>query len=228
MSLATACAEVREEISADLDGESDASGRALIDAHVAGCPGCRDWLEAAVVVTRTVRTGPAEPGPDLVALVLPTAPRTRVAPRAARVALAGVGAVQTVLGVLALTGTDGHGGGAMLGADMAHLGHETGAWNVAVGVAFIAGARWTRQLAGLLPVLGTFVLVLGVLSAIDLLAGRVEPGRVLAHGLVVVGIVLAAYVRWAGPSPTPEPAPARTPRPEPGTGTRQDRRSEAA
>ena len=228
MSLVTACAEVREEISADLDGESDASGRALIDAHVTGCEGCRDWLEAAVVVTRTVRTGPAEPGPDLVALVLPAAPRPRMAPRVARIALAGVGAVQTVLGVLALTGTDGHGGGAMLGADMAHLGHETGAWNVAVGVAFLAGARWTRQLAGLLPVLGTFVLVLGVLSAIDLFAGRVEPGRVLAHGLVVVGIVLVAYVRRAGPSPAPEPAPARTPRPEPGSGTTQDRRSEAA
>ena len=228
MSVTTACAAVREEISADLDGESDAPGRALIDAHVADCAACRDWLEAAVVVTRTVRTGPAEAGPDLVSLVLPAAPRPRVAPRVARVALAGVGAVQTVLGVLALTGTDGHGGGAMLGADMAHLGHETGAWNVAVGVAFLAGARWTRQLAGLLPVLGTFVVVLGVLSAIDLLAGRVEPGRVLAHGLVVVGIVLAAYVRWAGPSPTPQPAPARTPRPEPGSGTTQDRRSEAA
>lgn len=199
------CEDCREEISADLDGESDADGRAAVAAHLAACPGCRSWQESAVLVTRSARTAPADPGPDLVALVLPAAPRRRSGPRVARVGLAVVGAAQLVLGALALTGTTGHGDAAMLGADLAHMGHESAAWNLALGVAFLAGARWVRHVAGLLPVLGAFILVLGTLSAVDLAAGRVEPARILAHGLVVVGFALACYL---GRQPDPAPRPA--------------------
>ncbi|MCD2189835.1 zf-HC2 domain-containing protein [Actinomycetospora soli] len=204
------CEDCREEISADLDGESDADGRAAVEAHLGTCPGCRAWREGAVVVTRSARTAPADPGPDLVALVLPAAPRRRVGPWAARVGLAAVGVAQLVLGVLALTGTTGHGDAAMLGADVAHMGHESAAWNLALGVAFLAGARWVRHVAGLLPVLGAFILVLGTLSAVDLLAGRVEPARILAHGLVVVGFVLALHL-GRRPAPAPRPAADRPP-----------------
>ncbi|GAA4828064.1 zf-HC2 domain-containing protein [Actinomycetospora corticicola] len=209
------CEDCREEISADLDGESDADGRAAIEAHLAVCPACRAWREGAAVVTRSVRTAPADPGPDLVALVLPAAPPRRTGPRAARVGLAVVGVVQLALGALALTGTTGHSDAAMLGADMAHMGHESAAWNLALGVAFVAGAWWVRHVAGLLPVLGAFILVLGTLSTVDLLAGRVEPVRILAHGLVVVGFVLTLYL-GRQPTPAPRPAADRPPSRAPG------------
>lgn len=199
------CAQCREEISADLDGESDADGRAALEAHLAGCAACRRWQASAAVVTRSARTAPADPGPDLVALVVPAAPRRRRGPRVARVGLGVVGVAQLVLGVLALTDTTGHGDAAMLGADLAHMGHESAAWNLALGVAFLAGARWVRHVAGLLPVLGAFILVLGALSAVDLVAGRVEPARILAHGLVVVGFAFALYLgRQPAPAPRPE------------------------
>ncbi|WP_018334534.1 zf-HC2 domain-containing protein [Actinomycetospora chiangmaiensis] len=199
------CEECREEISADLDGESDADGRAAAAVHLEVCPACRAWRESAAVVTRSVRTAPADPGPDLVARVLPAAPRRRVGPRVARVGLAVVGAVQLVLGVLSLSGATDHGDGVMLGADLAHMGHESAAWNIALGVAFLAGAWWVRHVAGLLPVLGAFILVLGTLSAVDLAAGRVEPARILAHGLVVVGFAFALHLaRQPAPAPRPE------------------------
>jgi predicted anti-sigma-YlaC factor YlaD len=203
------CAVCREELSAELDGEGDPARRPAVRAHLRSCPGCTAWREQAAVVTRLTRTAPAQAGPDLVARVLPAAPapsRWRVGVRAA---LAAVGVVQILLGVAALVGLVGHGSGtAMLGgADMAHLGHETAAWNLAIGAAFVAGARWTRHLAGLLPVLGVFIVVLAVLSGLDLVAGRVEPDRVAGHAVLLVGFALSVAVARRAPRRGPGPAP---------------------
>ncbi|HEY2191201.1 MAG TPA: zf-HC2 domain-containing protein [Actinomycetospora sp.] len=203
------CAGCREELSAELDGEGDPARRPAVRAHLDACADCTRWREQAAVVTRLTRTGPAEAGPDLVARVLPAAPprsRRRVG---ARAALAAVGVAQLVLGVSELVGLTGHGDAtAMLGgADMAHMGHETAAWNLALGVAFLAGARWTRHLAGLLPVLGVFIVTLAVLSGLDLAAGRVEPDRVASHAVLLVGFALAVAVARSGPRHDPGPAP---------------------
>jgi predicted anti-sigma-YlaC factor YlaD len=219
------CAVCREELSAELDGEADPARRPAVRAHLAACPACTRWREQAAVVTRLTRTAPAQAGPDLVARVLPAAPGPSRRQVGARAALAAVGVAQILLGIAALVGLVGHGGGtAMLaGADMAHMGHETAAWNLALGAAFVAGARWTRHLAGLLPVLGVFIVVLAVLSALDLAAGRVEPDRVAGHAVLLVGFALSLTVarhgsrRGPGPAPraaeTPEHAPDAAPGP---------------
>lgn len=211
------CAACREELSAELDGEGDPARRPAVAAHLAACPACEDWRERAAVVTRLVRTGPAEAGPDLVARVLPAAPRRSRRRAGTRLALAAVGVAQIVLGVAALVGLVGHGDGtAMLGgADMAHMGHEAAAWNLALGAAFLAGARWTRHLAGLLPVLGVFIVALGVLSGLDLAAGRVEPDRVAGHAVLLVGFALAVAVARGNPRPDRGPAPRAAQDPEP-------------
>lgn len=195
------CAACREELSAELDGEGDPAARPAVLAHLGACAACAQWREQAAVVTRLTRTAPAEAGPDLVARVLPAAPRPRPWRLVARVALVVVGVAQIVLGVLSLLGAAGHGGATMLGgADMAHMSHETAAWNLALGAAFLAGAYWTRHLAGLLPVLGVFIVVLGVLSGLDLAAGRVEPDRVITHAVLLVGFALAVLVTRTGPA----------------------------
>ncbi len=203
------CATCREELSAELDGEGDPARRPAVRAHLTTCPACARWREQAAVVTRLTRTAPADAGPDLVARVLPAAPRRSRRRVGARVALAAVGAVQLLIGAAALVGLVGHGDGtAMLGgADMAHMGHESAAWNIALGVAFLAGARWTRHLAGLLPVLGVFIVALAVLSGLDLAAGRVEPDRVATHALLLVGFALAVAVARHGSRHDPGPAP---------------------
>ena len=212
----TDCADCREELSAELDGEGDPARRPAVRAHLRTCPACTAWREQAAVVTRLTRTAPAQAGPDLVARVLPAAPRASRRQVGARAALAAVGVVQFLLGLAALVGLVGHGGGtAMLaGADMAHLGHETAAWNLALGAAFVAGARWTRHLAGLLPVLGVFIVVLAVLSGLDLVAGRVEPDRVALHAVLLVGFALSVAVARRGDRRGPGPAPRAAGTPE--------------
>jgi predicted anti-sigma-YlaC factor YlaD len=210
------CDACREAVSAALDGESDAAEAARVDAHLAGCAACRAWQHDAAAVTRRARTGVADAGPDLVARVVGAAPGPRVRRwgAAARVGLGVVGAVQAVVGATSLVGAAAHhDAGPMvdpamvLGAGMAHATHETAAWNLALGVAFLAGALWTRHLAGLLPVLGAFIAVLAVLSGIDLVAGRVEPARVVSHGVLVVGFLLGLAVVRAAPRPGAGPSP---------------------
>lgn len=211
------CDGCREALSAALDGEADAGELARVDAHLAGCAACRGWRRDAEAVTRRARTGVVVGGPDLVDRVVGAAPgpRARWWGVSARAGLAAVGLAQAVLGLVGLLGAAnhaGHGGDGddplmVLGAGMAHAAHESAAWNLALGVAFVAGAVWRRHLAGLMPVLGAFIAVLAVLSGIDLVAGRVEPARVVAHLVVVAGFLLGLAVVRTSPRPGAGPSP---------------------
>ncbi|GLZ54554.1 zf-HC2 domain-containing protein [Actinomycetospora sp. NBRC 106378] len=60
------CERCREAVSAGLDGEAGARETAQADEHLGGCAACRSWADLAARVTRRVRTGPADPAPDLV------------------------------------------------------------------------------------------------------------------------------------------------------------------
>nr|WP_281376433.1 zf-HC2 domain-containing protein [Actinomycetospora corticicola] len=64
------CERCREAISAGLDGEAGARESARAEEHRQGCAACRTWAELAAVVTRRVRTGPADPAPDLSTAIL--------------------------------------------------------------------------------------------------------------------------------------------------------------
>lgn len=151
------------------------------------------------MVTRTARISVARPGPDMVDAVLGAAPVPRRGLRrdaVLRLVLGVLGVGQLALGVMQLVAAAtagpavaghvaGHGGATPL-----HLAHESTAWNLALGVAFVwvASQRWRAR--GMLPVLASFVGVLAVLSAVDLVTGVVAPGRVVSHSLVVLGLVL--------------------------------------
>ena len=208
------CDRCREAMSAALDGEADAAERAGIEAHLAGCADCRAWQRDAAAITRRARTGPAGGHPDLVARVVDRAPgpRARWRGTAARVGLAAVGLAQAAIGLVSLLGAVTHAHAVtdplmVLGAGLAHTTHESAAWNTALGVAFLVGALWSRHLAGLLPALGVFIAVLAVVSAVDLFAGRVDPGRVAAHLLLVAGFALGLAVVRTVPRPGPGPTP---------------------
>ncbi|WP_305787817.1 zf-HC2 domain-containing protein [Symbioplanes lichenis] len=60
-----ACEQWREMLSAQLDGEDDPGDRARVDEHLAGCAGCREWLDRAAMVNRLSRTGLVTDVPDL-------------------------------------------------------------------------------------------------------------------------------------------------------------------
>jgi len=204
-------------LSAQLDGEDDPAVRPLVDEHLAGCAGCRKWLDDAAMVNRLTRTGVGV-APDLSASILaalpaepPASPRRRFAmarfamarfPVAAAlfVALAGVGAVQLILGL------DQIGGGAAgahvhtgVAATPGHLWHESAAWNVAVGAGYLFIALRRTRPSGLVPMLTAFVGMLLLLSVNDLTGGRVDATRLVSHGFVIAGYLLVvALSRVAG------------------------------
>jgi len=65
-----ACERWREMLSAQLDGEDDPADRERVDEHLAGCPGCREWLEGAATVNRLTSTGVVTEVPDLTAAIM--------------------------------------------------------------------------------------------------------------------------------------------------------------
>jgi predicted anti-sigma-YlaC factor YlaD len=208
-------------------GVPPARGLASAYEHLAGCAECARWFAQVTRANRLLRTAHAEPAPgmDEAALArvldqLPDPPSERTGRRRllGRIGLAVVGTAQLLLGGLPLVLPSGGGGAGMsgmggmtgmamahlgmMGAGMAHMTHEYSAWNLAIGVAFLAGAAWTRHLAGMLPVLVSFVAVLLVVSAVDLADGAVDLARVGSHVLVVLGLALVVLVvRTGTPSP---------------------------
>lgn len=189
------CDAYRELLSARMDGEATPSEIAASEAHLAACGECRRWYERAARVNRLARVGPATNGPDVVDAVLAAAPgrgRARLAGLlwlllgvlgAAQVSL---GVLQAVAAAVADTGDHPTVGGATIG----HLWHESAAWNVAVGAAFLWMAGRRSRPAGMIPILTAFVLGLALLSAGDLAADRVGAPRLASHGLVVAGYVV--------------------------------------
>jgi len=71
------CDQVREGISVRLDGEDPGVGPAMLDRHLASCPGCRRWQDEAARINRLVRiraVDPADAAPDLASRLVPHPP----------------------------------------------------------------------------------------------------------------------------------------------------------
>lgn len=205
-------------LSAQLDGEDDLALRPAVDEHLAGCAGCREWLDRAAAVNRLTRTGPVATVPDLTAAILAALPAaSEKAPEKAPeerprrwwripaaavlyVALGVVGTVQLILG-LTQVGGGASAGHAHLGlsATPGHLWHESAAWNVAVGAGYLFIALRRTRPTGLVPMLTAFVAMLLLLSITDLTGGRVDVARLVGHGFVILGYFLVvALSRGAG------------------------------
>jgi predicted anti-sigma-YlaC factor YlaD len=185
------CADAREAVSAGLDDEERPGEAAALDAHLAGCAACRHYVDRAARITRLTRTRAVEPGPDLVAAVCAAAPPAtpRIDAGAVRLGLGAVGIGQCALAISGIVGVGGR------PANVAHMSHESAAWNLALGVGFLWVATGTaRRTSGLVALVGVFVGVLAVLSLLDLVAGRVDPVRLGTHLLVVAGLVLLLVV----------------------------------
>jgi predicted anti-sigma-YlaC factor YlaD len=181
------CDRAREAASARLDGEPLGTSATALDQHLSGCPDCARWLADATRLTRQARLGPATV-PDLAESITAdiALPTRRVLRRrfVLRLLLAGVGIAQLAIAVPALVGDS-------IGMVMSeHGAHEAAAWNLALAAAFVAAAVAPRRAAGLVPLLGTFIVVLAALTVHDVAAGAVGVDRVLTHLAAVLGLVL--------------------------------------
>src|SRR4051812_32391733 len=80
------CEQVRELLSAVVDGEATVQEQAIVDAHLATCAECRAWQERAHTLQRWSRVralaGDAEPDPAWLGALVEVVParrrRTRV------------------------------------------------------------------------------------------------------------------------------------------------------
>jgi predicted anti-sigma-YlaC factor YlaD len=216
------CDEYREALSARLDGEDDPAERAATDAHLAGCAACRQWFDAAAQVTRMVRTSVVTHEVRVSDEVLAAAPgrerarnvrgRARLV-RAVRVALGALGVVQFLLGAAQIGGFAAGRHLHTFGVGPDHLWHESAAWNVAIGAGFAWIALTRGPGSGLIPTLTAFVAALSLLTASDVIAGRVDLGRVLSHAFILAGYVLVLALSRLLPSRGQPPKGERTPRP---------------
>lgn len=64
------CDEVREALSARLDGEDPGVEDSAVDVHVVRCRGCTAWTEEVSALHRMVRVREAERVPDLSEAIL--------------------------------------------------------------------------------------------------------------------------------------------------------------
>jgi predicted anti-sigma-YlaC factor YlaD len=184
-----------------------------LDHHLATCPACAQWAQQATALTRQARVGPAVV-PDLVAAITEQVvlPVGRVLRRRARLRmlLFLAGLAQLIIAIPAL-------GGDSIGMAMStHAAHEAAAWNLAIGAAFVAAAFSPRRAAGLVPVLATFVVVLGALSVHDVAAGAVTAGRLCTHLGAVLGLVLVIALDRAERALPPTRFAAGQPHAQPG------------
>jgi predicted anti-sigma-YlaC factor YlaD len=194
------CENVRESLSAALDGEAGPVPADDVAAHLAGCVACRAWADGAARVTRAVRLRAVDV-PDLTERImaaaraagsLPGAAGRRPAPRpvltpgrwrgregvraAPRWTLGGLAVVQLLLAVPDLLGALGHD---------AHAGREVAAFDIALAVGLIVVACYPEHAPVFAPVVFTLALCLASASALDILQGIVSPDRVAVHALAV-------------------------------------------
>ncbi|GAB3977515.1 zf-HC2 domain-containing protein [Plantactinospora veratri] len=191
------CEEYREALSARLDGEEHPAERAGVDRHLAACPECRSWLESATALNRLARTSLVPPPMEIDESLLAAVPGPSRLARLAgtlRIALGVVGVAQFLLGAAQIAGIGStahpHGLQVVFGGGPDHLWHESAAWNVALGAGFAWIALRRTRPVGLVPTLTAFVAVLTLLSVNDAIAGRVDPSRILSHGLILAGYLI--------------------------------------
>jgi len=189
------CETFREALSARLDGEPGPVSDDLVDRHLGTCAQCRSWYADARAMRQFIAIRSAPAVPDLTELILERAPAPGDTKWPARIALGIVAFAQLTLAVAQFLGVaTGMGATPGDGSMLDHLGHESTAWNFAVGVGLLWASLRPRAAAGQLPLLSGFVAVLTVLSTGDLVGGEVNAGRILSHVLVVVGLALLFLV----------------------------------
>ncbi len=204
------CARYREGASARLDGEPLGISATALKKHLEVCADCAGWLATAERAGRSLRVTGVTP-PDLSERILQQVvlPSARLARRRwlLRAGLIALGFVQWALAMPALFGQNVGGHTDLLMG--AHAAHESAAWNLAMGAAFLAVAVKPVRAIGTLPILTTFVVVLSVLSVPDVLAGAVAAARLASHAGVVAGLILVALTSRAERLPSPGRVRAR-------------------
>ena len=195
---ATRCAQVREGISAGLDGEPVGLAEPVIDQHLRACAACRGFQESVVGVTRAARVlvepTVADRSTSIVAaLVDDREPRRDVGRWRLITGVAGV--VQAAIAMPALLG--------VMGSDL-HLGRELGVLQLALAVGFVLAAVQPRRSHGVAPIAAVVAVAGVVMAGVDVMAGAAT----LAEETVHLSQLVAVFVLWRLARAVPGAAPS--------------------
>jgi predicted anti-sigma-YlaC factor YlaD len=190
------CAQIREALSARLDGEPADLAIDVVDGHLGGCPACAAWSEELATLHRMVRVREAEPVPDLSAAIVEAfvpAGRQRTAGGPLRRVLGRepISGARWALFVVALTQLVLAGPALLLGEDSGatiHVAREIGSFDVALAVGLLVAAWQPARAWGLLPLAAALVLVLAGTSVLDVIDGRASAFGETRHLLDVAGV----------------------------------------
>lgn len=184
------CEEVREQVSARLDGETTAVADSLIDAHLATCAECHVFAERAVVLHRRMRLLEAPRVGDVSAGVAAAIDADAHSRRRlwrswqlTRATLGGIGAAQLLLAVPVL----------LFGHDEqapTHVAHEVGSFALAIAIGMLLAAWRPRLSAGMLPIIGIIAGLLLITAGSDLAFGRTQLSDEWPHLFDVAGFLL--------------------------------------
>ena len=167
------CAQIREAVSARLDGEAPGVDDTTLYQHLGGCPDCRAFARDAEDLRRAVRLEPAPPIPDLAPTVLlAIGDDTRAGDvrdrhelvTLMRWLLVALGVIQIAVAVPALLGSDA-------GLPV-HTARHLGSFDVAIAVGFLFAAWKPSRISGMLPVLGALAVCLVISALLDVAAGN--------------------------------------------------------
>jgi predicted anti-sigma-YlaC factor YlaD len=180
------CHDIRESLSATLDGEPSPISSEMTAAHVRGCLACRDWQSSAQVAVRRIRLTSLNLDHDLTDVVLSGLPKPASVPSLQRLLLLLIGIAQLAITVpLLLLGHDSEG--------TRHVAHELGSFDLALAVAFVVGALRPRLSSGLAWPCGFAAAGLLATALIDIGLGETPGIDELQHGVAVIG---AALLFW--------------------------------
>lgn len=186
-----ACDQIREALSARLDGEKAPVDPATLEAHLSDCRDCDEWLVKVEEVTSAVRAHGLE-APDLTAPILAavhaeTAVRaethdTTQRKKTMRLALGLTALMQLAMAIPMLLG---------LGV-IAHTSREAASFDIAVAVGF-AFAAWRPDLArAFVPVAFVLAGCLILTSVFDIVEGAAR----FAHEVGHIAALAQAALLW--------------------------------
>jgi len=183
------CDLAREAISARIDGEDASLPTDVLDTHLEGCAGCRDWQRRAHSVTRRARLGGAFLDHDLTSQVLAVVPQAVAAPKqrlSQRAGLIAAAVAQLAITVPLLIFGHDHDAGA-------HAAHELGSFDLALAIAFLVGAFRPALSAGLAWPCGIAAAGLAGTAIADLIGGQTIGADEAQHLIAVFGAMLLCW-----------------------------------
>jgi predicted anti-sigma-YlaC factor YlaD len=178
------CQSCREILSARVDGEAASEELATAEEHLARCADCRRFANDMEHLDRMVRVRPAEPVPNLVAVVTARARPARLGRGGwLRPALAWIAAVMLVQSLPALLFGEASG-------TSPHLARHLGAFGAALAIGFAYAAWKPHRAFGLLPFTAALVVTTLVSIVADVVTGARTPLAELVHVTEVAGLAL--------------------------------------